>query len=354
MKAWPRCELSYIMLKDAYPNPFNANRMNVKDYEGLKRDLMEKGVEGLPPILVTPRGGGYMIVDGEHRWRAALELGLERIKAEIVHLSDDEAKVECFRRNMQRGSIDYLKAADLFKMEKDSGLTVREIAEKYGLSTYTVDSILQLARLPGEVRDFVSKVNESAEAADIGFKFTLRHLIALSKLPPPRTLSFAKAFFEGRCSGPEAEKAVASYLAKSKALSMVEEKSSRGLIHPKAAGLLKNLLERDPLAYSEETVEALCRISDEKGQVEFIKKAFLERLDRSSLYSLSPISGPPPRGRRSTYLRCQCGRTYLVKGKVLDALEMWEKPAEKVIEILPEHVGKKLHINYADMISYFE
>ncbi|MEM1985406.1 MAG: ParB N-terminal domain-containing protein [Nitrososphaeria archaeon] len=355
MKAWPKCEFSYIPIKRVYPNPFNANRMCLKEYEGLKRDLLEKGVEGIPPILVTPRNDGFMIVDGEHRWRAALELGFDTIKAEVVHLSDEDAKVECFKRNYQRGKIDYLKAAELFSMERGCGLTVREIAKKYNLSTYTVDYILQLTRLPDEVKEFVYKVNDSSEdPLESGFRFTFRHLIALSKLPEKDMLPFAKEFFEGNVSGPEAERVVANFLTKLRLLSIIEEKVSSGIIFPKSAELLKSIVERDPLTFSEDKIERLCKICDEYGQVNFIRSTFLENLDKSSLYSLAPLNGPETSSRRNSYFKCQCGRVYLVKGKVLDVLERWEKPAEKIIEILPEYVGKKLHINYADIIAYFE
>jgi len=355
MKAWQKCEYTYLPIKRVYPNPFNTNRMCAREYEGLKRDLMEKGVEGIPPILVTPRNDRFMIIDGEHRWKASLELGFDTIKAEIVYLSDEDAKVECFKRNYQRGRIDYLKAAELFSLEKNFGLTVREIAKKYNLSTYTVDYILQLTKLSGEARDFVNNVNYAVEdLLENDFRFTFRHLIALSKLPEREMLKFAKEFYEHKVSGPEAERLVANFLAKQKILSIIEEKVSSNLIFPKPAQLLKTIVERDPLTYSEEKIEMLCKIGSEEGQINFIRKTFLERLDKSSLYSLSPLEGPETRSKKSSYFKCQCGRVYLVKGKVLDVLDKWEKPAEKVIEILPEHVGKKLHINYADMISYFD
>lgn len=354
MKAWSKCEFSYLPLEKVYPNPFNTNRMNNNEYECLKKDLLEKGVEGIPPILVTPRNDCFMIVDGEHRWRAALELGFEMIKAEVVHLSDDEAKVECFKRNYQRGRIDYFKAAEIFNEEKFSGLTVRDIAKKYNLSTYTVDCVLQLSKLSKDVKDFIQKVNNSTEDYEYCFKFTFRHLVALTKLPQHQMLSFAEEFFESKLSGPDAERAVANFLAKLKIFSILDEKVSSGLIFPKAAGFLKSILERNPLIYSEEKIEMLCKVCDENGQVDFIKKVFLECLDKSSLYSLSPLDTPKVKGRGNIYFKCQCGRVYLVKGKVLDVLEKWDKPHEKVIEITKEHVGKKLYINYADMIAYFE
>ncbi|MCX8188199.1 MAG: ParB N-terminal domain-containing protein [Nitrososphaeria archaeon] len=355
MKAWPKCEFTYLPLKKVYPNPFNANRMCYKEYESLKRDLLEKGVEGIPPILVTPRTDGFMIVDGEHRWRAALELGFETIRAEIVHLSDEDVKIECFKRNYQRGRIDYLKAGELFNIERNCGLTVREIAKKYNLSAYTVDYILQLTRLSAEVKEFIYKVNDSSEDYfENGFRFTFRHLIALSKLPEKDMLSFAKEFFEGNVSGPEAERIVANFLTKLRILSIIDEKVSGGLIFPKSAELLKSIVERDPLTFSEDRIERLCKICDESGQVNFIRSTFLENLDKSSLYSLAPLNGHELKNRKSSYFKCQCGRVYLVRGKILDILEKWDKPAEKIIEILPEHVGKRLRINYADMIAYFE
>ncbi|MGQ9781048.1 MAG: ParB/RepB/Spo0J family partition protein [Nitrososphaeria archaeon] len=357
MKTWQKCEQTYVSVGSLFPNPYNPNRMGQCEYEGLKKDCHDKGIEGLPAILVVPKGDRFMIVDGEHRWRAALELGYDRIKAEIVNLSEDEVKVECLKRNYQRGRIDYFKAAELLREEKEKGSTIREIAEKYNLSVYMVDCIIQFARFPEAVKDFIRHTEDKAETVpDRDFKFTFRHLVAISKLPQDKMLQFAQLFRDRHISGPEAERETTLFLIRQQFLNILEEKAKRGLLFPKVAEMLRSLLERNPMVYSEEKIKMLTDVEDEQRQELLAKKIFLENIgERASLYSLSPLRGfKGVRDQRSSIFRCGCGRAYRVRGKVFDELDKWCKPPTKVIEIKGEHVGRRLHINYADMVSFFE
>ncbi|MEM3403345.1 MAG: ParB N-terminal domain-containing protein [Nitrososphaeria archaeon] len=357
MKTWVECEYSYVPVEMVYPNSFNTNHMKAGEYEKLKSDLVQKGVEGFPPILVTPRGDKFMIVDGEHRWRAAVELGCLKIKAEIVHLNDEEAKVECFKRNYQRGWINYFKAAELFWKEKQNGMTIREIAEKYSLSTYTVDSIIRFSKFPPDLKELIVSVNdESEELSEQGFKFTFRHLVALSKLPVERMMDFAEWFQSDRISGPLAEKEVAVFLIKQHLLGVLDEKKREGVIFPKVAEMLKTIFQRNPALYSEEKIQALIDVGDEKRQETLAKRLFLEEMgERFSLYSIAPtINNKVPKNNSFFSFKCNCGRVYKVHGRIVDALEKWDTPPTKTIEIRPEHLGKKLYINYADMVYYFE
>lgn len=357
MKTWQKCEQSYLPVESLLPNPHNPNRMSPCEYEALKKDCMEKGVEGLPAILVVPRGENFMIVDGEHRWKAARELGFEKIKAEIVSLSEDEVKVECFKRNYQRGRIDYFKAAELLRDEKEKGSTIREIAEKYNLSVYMVDCIIQFSRFPEEVKVFVRHTEDSAQSvSNPDFRFTFRHLVSISKLPQDRMLQFAQLFRDRHLSGPEAERETALFLIRQQFLKILEEKAERGLLFPKVAEMLRSLLERNPMLYSEEKIKMLTDVEDEQRQELLAKKIFLENIGKqASLYSIAPLSSSrTAHDQRSAIFRCGCGRVYRVRGKVFDELDRWRIPPTKVIEIKQEHVGKKLYINYADMISFFE
>ena len=357
MKNWLRCESTYLLVSDIFPNLFNPNHMRQEEFESLKKDFKEKGLEGFPPILVSRRNSGFMIIDGEHRWRAAVELGYEKIKAEVISLTDDEAKLECFKRNYQRGRIDYFKVSDLFKYDKEKGLTIREIAGRYNLSTYTIDCILQFSKFPPETKNFIYYINDNSGSMERQvFKFTFRHLVALSKLPSDQIHLFAKSFSDRNVSGPEAEKEVALFLIRQQFLNILEDKAKRGLIFPKVAEILKSLLEKNPMIYSEEKIRILTDTDDEKRQEALAKRIFLENFgERASLYSISPMSCRQFQDKRKCFtFKCSCGRTYRVRGKIYDALEEWRSPPTKTVEIKPEHVGKKFYVNYADLVSYFE
>lgn len=85
------------------PNPWNPNRMGPENYARLKREL---GRGFLSPLLVRPRGDRYQIVDGEHRYRLALELGRASVPCVVAPLSDREARLKTLQMNGLRGEND--------------------------------------------------------------------------------------------------------------------------------------------------------------------------------------------------------------------------------------------------------
>ena len=85
------------------PNPWNPNRMGPANYARLKRELA-RGF--LAPLLVRPRGGRFEIVDGEHRFRLAGELGYSAVPCVVADLSDSDARVKTLQMNGLRGEND--------------------------------------------------------------------------------------------------------------------------------------------------------------------------------------------------------------------------------------------------------
>jgi ParB/RepB/Spo0J family partition protein len=140
-------------------------------------------VTGVDAILVSPFHcffsektitDRFVIVDGEHRWRAAKELGWQEIRCEIVDISEDDAKALCYRRNRERGTIDPFKEAALFKSEMPK-LTQKAIAEKYLVDPSTVSQRLSLLKLDSSVKEAVEKFPRG--------NLTVSHLEPIASLP---------------------------------------------------------------------------------------------------------------------------------------------------------------------------
>jgi ParB/RepB/Spo0J family partition protein len=146
-------------------NPWNPNVMKEEEYEALKQDMHIHGVNGVDPILVSIKkifygsgpltseeysGHGYVIIDGEHRWLAAKELGWKTIRAEVTSIREEEAKTLCYRRNRERGTIDPFKEAALFKSELGM-MTQKAVAGKYGVDQSTVSHRLSLLKVDSEI-----------------------------------------------------------------------------------------------------------------------------------------------------------------------------------------------------------
>lgn len=174
------------------PNGWNPNVMQDAEYQALKQDMRVHGVNGVDPILVSPKGvfqlqgeitgeawtqafkvKGYVIIDGEHRWKAAKELGWKQVCCTSEGIKEEDAKALCYRRNRQRGTIDPFKEALLFKSELEK-LTQAKIAGKYGVKQGTVSQRLSLLKLDSEV---VEKLKDIP-----------RGIISVSHLEPIATL----------------------------------------------------------------------------------------------------------------------------------------------------------------------
>lgn len=152
-----------IPLRELEPNKFNPNTMPPKTFETLVRDMKTSGPKhdfAVAPIVVSPKAvfyndaksaNGYVIVDGENRFKAAAEAGWDAILCEVRNISEDTAKALNYRRNKERGCLDPLKEAALFKLETEKGLTQEQVASKYNVSRPYVANRLGLIQLDKKV-----------------------------------------------------------------------------------------------------------------------------------------------------------------------------------------------------------
>lgn len=120
----------------------------------LKASIKEKGV--LQPILVRPQGGGYEVVAGERRLRAARELQLTEIPVIVKDLSDQEALVIALVENIQREDLNPIEEAEAYqKLIEEFGFTQEKIAQSVGKDRSTVTNLLRLLRLSDDMRKAV-------------------------------------------------------------------------------------------------------------------------------------------------------------------------------------------------------
>jgi len=83
----------------------NPNTMSKLVFEELKKQIEKYGMLG--GIVVRKNGkGGYIIVDGEHRFLAAKELGQKKIPCYVVEMDEVDALVDSIRFNNLAGEID--------------------------------------------------------------------------------------------------------------------------------------------------------------------------------------------------------------------------------------------------------
>lgn len=112
----------------------------------LASSVAEKGV--LQPILVRPVPGGYEVVAGERRFRAAQRAGLIAVPAVVRELSDKEALEIAIVENLQREDLNPMEEARAFKQLLDHGMNQEAVAAAVGRSRSAVANQLRLLTLP--------------------------------------------------------------------------------------------------------------------------------------------------------------------------------------------------------------
>lgn len=117
----------------------------------------------IQPIAVTPRGGKWMIVAGERRWRAARVAELETIPAVEVQCDDRELLELALVENLQRQDLNAIEEARAYQaLHKRFSLSQDEIALAVGKARSTVTNALRLLRLAAEVQTDISEGRLSA------------------------------------------------------------------------------------------------------------------------------------------------------------------------------------------------
>jgi len=119
--------------------------------EELAASIKENGV--IQPIVVRPVGGGYEIVAGERRWRAAQKAGLTRIPAVVQEVSDQKMLEMALVENIQRDDLSPVEEAHAYQLLLDQfGLTQEQVAQRVGRSRTAVTNTLRLLRLPSAIQ----------------------------------------------------------------------------------------------------------------------------------------------------------------------------------------------------------
>ncbi|MGD9801914.1 MAG: ParB/RepB/Spo0J family partition protein [Hyphomicrobiaceae bacterium] len=126
-----------------------------EDLTELAESIRQKGL--VQPIIVRPNAaGGYEIVAGERRWRAAQRAGMHTVAVIVRELNDQEMLELAIIENVQRSDLNAIEEASGYNdlMERFS-YTQERLAEVIGKSRSHVANTLRLLKLPDKVRGFV-------------------------------------------------------------------------------------------------------------------------------------------------------------------------------------------------------
>jgi ParB family chromosome partitioning protein len=144
-------ELRRIPIERIRPNPRQPRRrFDEEGLQALAGSLRERGM--LQPVLVRPgENGGFELVAGERRWRAARIAGLDAVPALVREGSDAVALELALVENMAREDLNPgEEARACAALVEELGLTREEVAVRVGRSRVAVSNLIRLLDLPDE------------------------------------------------------------------------------------------------------------------------------------------------------------------------------------------------------------
>lgn len=152
-----------VPLDQIRPNP-QQPRTNF-DEEGIVSLAESIAIVGVlqPIVLRKDPDGGYLLVAGERRWRAARRAGLVEIPS-VIREGDDQASLtEALVENLQRADLTPLEEAAAYRqLLEDFGMTHEDVGRRVGKSRAAVTNTLRLLGLPPSIQGMIERGDLSA------------------------------------------------------------------------------------------------------------------------------------------------------------------------------------------------
>jgi ParB family chromosome partitioning protein len=145
-------ELAQLPVESIHPNPRQPRRRHDEEAaNGLAASVRAQGI--LQPVVVRPRpAGGFELIAGERRWRAARAAGLPTVPALVREADDRDTLLLALVENVAREQLTPAEEARSYALLLDEfGLSLGEVADRVGRSKPSVSNRVRLLDLPDDV-----------------------------------------------------------------------------------------------------------------------------------------------------------------------------------------------------------
>jgi ParB family chromosome partitioning protein len=151
-------ELLHLPVETVHANP----RQPRKRFDGEATSALADSIraQGLvQPVVVRPReAGGFELIAGERRWRAAREAGVPTVPALVREADDRDSLVLSLVENVAREQLTPVEEARAYALLMDEfGLSLGDLADRVGKAKPTVSNRLRLLELPDDVLALVER-----------------------------------------------------------------------------------------------------------------------------------------------------------------------------------------------------
>jgi ParB family chromosome partitioning protein len=210
--------LRTVAIEDVHPSPGQPR----KQFDDARLDELAASIKAqgiIQPLVVRLREtGGYELIAGERRWRAAQRAGLHEVPAVVRDVAEKRAFEMALVENLQREDLNPIEEAQGFeRLIEEFGYTQEALAGRVGKDRSTVANALRLLRLPTPVRALVTegRLQMGHARALLGLESTevierLARRVVARDLSVRQVEALVKHEREGRHPAPAAPKAPSS------------------------------------------------------------------------------------------------------------------------------------------------
>jgi len=134
------------------PNPYQPRQsFGDMDFQELVNSVREKGI--ITPLLVSKADGGYRLIAGERRWRAAQKAGLTRVPVVVRESTPIESLELALIENIHRKDLNPIEEAQAYSKCLEEGRVTQEaLAKTLGRERSTISNMLRLLKLPQPIQ----------------------------------------------------------------------------------------------------------------------------------------------------------------------------------------------------------
>ena len=196
----------FLPIRAVRPNPMQPRRVfRPEALDELAESIRAHGV--LQPLSVRRTAGGYELIAGERRLRAAAQAGLTEVPCILLQMDDRESGIAALVENLQRQDLDFVEEAmGIAALMRAQNLSQEQTARLLGKSQSSVANKLRLLRHGEKILDAIREAG-----------LTERHARALLKLPgEPEKLAAIEVIRKQGLSVAAAEKYIESLLKPSR------------------------------------------------------------------------------------------------------------------------------------------
>jgi ParB family chromosome partitioning protein len=148
--------LRTVAIEEVHPSPTQPRKsFDDARLQELAESIKSQGI--IQPLVVRARpGGGFELIAGERRWRAAQRAGLHQVPVVVREIAADRAFEMALVENLQREDLNPIEEAEGYqRLVAEYGYTQESLAGRVGKERSTVANSLRLLKLPPGVRGMV-------------------------------------------------------------------------------------------------------------------------------------------------------------------------------------------------------